>query len=69
MKVLNLLWRTIKICIARLVLHGGTNELVRCKNCKFFRPNNPTVGCLKVLRSENADGDWFCAAGEKRTDE
>lgn len=59
---------------------GGVNEaynmaisllekVVRCKDCKFYRPNNPSVGCLKVVRSENADGDWFCADGEKAVSE
>jgi len=44
----------------------GFVRVVRCKDCKFYRPNNPSVGCLKVVRSENADGDWFCADGERK---
>lgn len=38
-------------------------NVVRCKDCKFYRPNNSAVGCLKVVRGENADDEWFCADG------
>lgn len=49
------------------------NPLVRCNNCKYWR---------KLLLNKNGDGvchadnpirvsnqDWFCADGERRTDD
>ena len=39
---------------------------VRCKDCKNYRPGNIVAPCLKVLRGENADDNWFCADGERR---
>ena len=41
-------------------------EIVRCKDCKNFRPENYVAPCKKVMRSEDADENWFCADGERR---
>lgn len=41
-------------------------ELVRCKDCKwwtdYYCRNTNGASCMVV------NGDWFCAAGERRTD-
>ena len=38
-------------------------EIVRCKDCKY---NNP-FGCMKLQII--VGDDWFCADGERRTDD
>lgn len=37
-------------------------EVVRCKDCKFYVKNNPTVLCLR----DSSTPEWFCADGERR---
>ena len=40
-------------------------ELVRCKNCEYYR-NNPVAPCKKVMRSEDADENWYCADAKRK---
>lgn len=40
-------------------------NLIRCKDCKYYR-NNHVAPCKKVLRSEDADENWFCAEGKRK---
>ena len=61
-----------------LVYHRPHGEIVRCKDCKHFKRDIPYVGgtyngCDQL---EGRDGcepyveeDFFCAYGERRTDE
>lgn len=44
----------------------GYVQVVRCKDCKNFRPKNYVAPCKKVMRSEDANENWFCADGEKK---
>ena len=47
--------------------HGTVvRELVRCKDCKYYKPENQAASCCKVLRDENANENWFCADGERK---
>ena len=41
-------------------------HVVRCKDCKNFRPENYVAPCKKVMRCEDADENWFCADGERK---
>lgn len=47
-------------------LCSNMQELVRCKDCKNFRSENYVAPCKKVMRSEDADENWFCADGERK---
>lgn len=45
-------------------------ELVRCRDCRHYRTNT-TVGFphCEILKMFIATDDWFCAYGERKTDE
>ena len=44
------------------------HELVRCKECKHGRSYEPN--CIDCEYMELArDADWYCADGERRTDD
>ena len=48
---------------------GARKELVRCKECKnsgIDSTSYPQYWCS--AHTEYHDGDWFCADGERRTD-
>lgn len=43
-------------------------ELIRCKDCKFWNNNGIITKCEKHI-GNGYPGDWFCADGERRTDD
>lgn len=48
-----------------------TVPVVRCKNCRWacLAPQRQTATCMKARLSFTHGYDWFCADGERRTDE
>ena len=44
-----------------------TQELVRCKNCKYLGYTNSHWFCKWLNRC--VDDEWFCANGNRRTDD
>ena len=44
-----------------------TGKLIRCKECKYFRPEYGVYNCLYHLSKVDKDG--YCAWAERRTDE
>ena len=57
-------------CIA--VLHDDAlallkeQEVVRCRDCKYYRKDTCSAGAGMAFPPP---GDWFCADGERRTDD
>ncbi len=45
--------------------HG---ELVRCRDCKHGRSIDGYILCMNKNDCYSRDPDWFCADGERRTD-
>lgn len=56
-----------------IIPHPGEIEIkpiVLCKECRFFDCGGCVLGYHSSLICEcEADGDWFCADGEKREDD
>jgi hypothetical protein len=46
-------------------------ELVRCKDCihyRYYGLSKETISECTIDHTENPDGDWFCADGERKSD-
>jgi hypothetical protein len=46
-------------------------KLVRCKDCihyRYYGLSEETVSECRIDHCENPDADWFCADGERKTD-
>lgn len=46
-------------------IDGKRIELVRCKNCEYWKNHDYTqrwTPCMSVL----TDGDWFCGSGRRK---
>ena len=49
--------------------HG---ELIRCKECKYWRPlvlNNDGSGACGIHACLVTSGEWYCASAKKKEDE
>lgn len=47
-------------------------ELIRCKDCihyRYYGLSKETISECTIDHTENPDGDWFCADGERRESE
>lgn len=52
----------------------GRNDIIRCKDCKWYDPLNPSGtmlpdSCFCKLNRIYCKPDFFCADGERKTDE
>lgn len=41
-------------------------EVVRCRDCKYYRKIDHGGICVLLAREEKMTDDWFCADGERR---
>ena len=44
----------------------GQPEIIRCKDCKHYKRDTCSVGAGMAFPPPD---DWFCADGERRTDD
>ncbi len=45
----------------------GNKEIIRCKECKYWRQNTEFCGRWSVGNvAQHTPPDWFCADGERR---
>lgn len=56
------------IVVQKLLEKGDYVEVVRCMYCKFWKKQKDSAQGLCVLSSNYPAGGWYCANGERRTD-
>lgn len=54
--------------ISRIMEDLPTVDIVRCKDCKWFRVNKTAVWCENERGLNNPQYDSFCSRGERRED-
>ena len=47
---------------------GKWTEIVRCKDCKHYRDEEPGMVYCPNIVGGWVEADWFCADGERRED-
>jgi hypothetical protein len=61
----------LRIANDKIAEYLTQSKVVRCKDCihyRYYGLSKETISECTIDHTENPDGDWFCADGERKSD-